>query len=230
VDSVEAALVEAQRKAERLFDDVVRSGLIRPGVLDSEVSKGIDAIARRDYGLKRHWHKRIVRSGPATLLGYYDKVTDRRIEADDLVMLDLGPLFGEWEADFGRTYVLGDDPRRHRLVADVMQAFARGKAFFEATPGLTAGGLYDHVCGLAAEAGWEFGAPTAGHLVGRFPHETSADVSHKLSIRHGNPLDLRAPDATGAKRHWILEIHFVDRAAELGAFTEELLTTPAANL
>jgi hypothetical protein len=32
------------------------------------------------------------------------------------------------------------------------------------------------------------------------------------------------PDASGRKRHWILEIHFVDRAREIGGFYEELLT------
>jgi Xaa-Pro aminopeptidase len=230
MDTTEAALVAAQQKAEHLFGAAISRGLIRPGLLDSEVSDAIHALARRDYGLRRHWHKRIVRSGPGTLLGYHDKAADRRIEADDLVMLDFGPLFGEWEADFGRTYVFGSDPRKCRLVADVMLAFDVGKAYFEATPGLTAGGLYDYVCGLAAEAGWEFGAPTAGHLVGRFPHETAPASPRRLSIRRGNTLDLREPDVRGTKRHWILEIHFVDRAAGFGAFTEELLTSPAARL
>lgn len=225
MDATERALVEAHDKAERLFADVVAGGLIRPGLLDSELSDAIDALARRNYGLKRHWHKRIVRSGPGTVYTYHDEVPDRRIEADDLVLLDFGPLFGEWEADFGRTYVLGDDPHKHQLVRDIGIAFDAGRRHFEVTPGLTAGGLYDYVCGLAARAGWEFGAPTAGHLVGHFPHETSPEP-RKFSIRHGNPVDLREPDARGAKRHWILEIHFVDRAAGIGAFCEELLTTP----
>jgi len=37
-------------------------------------------------------------------------------------------------------------------------------------------------------------------------------------------IDLREPDANGARRHWILEIHFVDRARMIGGFFEELLT------
>jgi Xaa-Pro dipeptidase len=35
---------------------------------------------------------------------------------------------------------------------------------------------------------------------------------------------MRMPDGAGRKRHWILEIHFVDRAREIGGFYEELLT------
>jgi hypothetical protein len=45
-----------------------------------------------------------------------------------------------------------------------------------------------------------------------------------LSICSGNPLRLREPDANGATRHWILEIHFIDRARQFGGFYEQLLT------
>jgi hypothetical protein len=35
---------------------------------------------------------------------------------------------------------------------------------------------------------------------------------------------LREPDGAGAMRHRILEIHFVDRARQIGGLFEELLT------
>jgi hypothetical protein len=35
---------------------------------------------------------------------------------------------------------------------------------------------------------------------------------------------MRTLDASGGQRHWILEIHFVDRAQQIGGFYEELLT------
>ena len=35
---------------------------------------------------------------------------------------------------------------------------------------------------------------------------------------------MRQLDALGRIRHWILEIHFVDRARQFGGFYEELLT------
>jgi len=37
-------------------------------------------------------------------------------------------------------------------------------------------------------------------------------------------LSLREPFEDGRPRHWILEIHFVDRALGYGGFLEELLT------
>ncbi|MGB6451212.1 MAG: hypothetical protein WBE92_10710 [Steroidobacteraceae bacterium] len=89
---------------------------------------------------------------------------------------------------------------------------------------MTAGALYDFVSGLARGAGWEFGAPAAGHLIGQFPHERSPADPGRFSIRHGNELRLRERDDNGRRRHWILEIHFVDRVNSFGGFFEELLT------
>ena len=89
---------------------------------------------------------------------------------------------------------------------------------------MTAGSLYDFVCDLAIEAGWEFGNRTAGHIIGHFPHEKNIGPDARFSIRHGNTIKLRERTPVGAPRHWILEIHFVDRANRFGGFFEELLT------
>lgn len=151
-------LPSAQHQAEELFAEVVSSGLIRPGVLESELSNEIHA-----------------------LLTYYARPPDRRLAADDVVYLDFGPVFNAWEADFGRSYVLGQDPRKHRLVAHITAAFRRGKQLYLDTPDLTAGSLYDDVRALAFEAGWQFGAPTAGHLIGHVPHEHAPGEPRRFS-------------------------------------------------
>ena len=226
MDAVSQALLGAQLKAEALFAEVVQGRLITAGKFESQLSKEIHKLARRRFGVKRHWHKRIARAGVNTLLGFHDECADRRIDADDVVYLDFGLVFEAWEADFGRTFALGSDPVKHRLVEDIGVAFRRGKDYFETNPQLTAGELYDFVAGLAVERGWEFGASTAGHLIGQFPHESDSGESKRFSIRHGNPQLLREPDSKGNPRHWILEIHFVDRARKIGGFFEELLTVP----
>jgi Xaa-Pro dipeptidase len=224
MDAISLSLTSAQDTAAALFAAVVDRGLICAGKLDSELTTEIHELARREFGLRRHWHRRIARSGPNTLLTYHDEAWDRRITDDDIVYLDFGPVFDDWEADFGRSYALGTDVRKHQLVADIAIAFAEGKAFFRQRPDLTCGELYDFVAGLAAPGGWEFGAPTAGHLIGRFPHERAAADPRRFSIRHGNDLRLREPDDNGLRRHWILEIHFIDRHRQIGGFFEELLT------
>ena len=229
MDEVARSLLAAQRKAEALFAEVVASGLIRAGRLESELTEDIRALAQARFGVRRHWHKRVVRAGPNTLLTYYDEPGDRRIAEDDIVYLDFGPLFDHWEADFGRTYALGHDPDKHRLIADLAVAFERGRRLYEDLETLTAGQLYDFVAAEALQYGWEFGAPTAGHLIGRFPHEHAPD-SKRFSIRHGNSISLREPDDAGQPRHWILEIHFIDRQRQIGGFYEQLLTIDGASV
>lgn len=224
MDAAAPQLRAAQQRAAALFEAVIARGILLPGRLESEVSADIHALARAEFGVRRHWHQRVVRAGPNTMLGYGEASADRRIGADDVVFLDFGPVFDTWEADFGRTYVLGNDPRKHQLVRDLATAFRSGKALFENTPQLTAGELYDHVASLAAPGGWEFGAATAGHPIGHFPHENPVRDSCALTIESGNPLRLRQPDADGQVRHWILEIHLIDRARQFGGFLEELLT------
>jgi hypothetical protein len=129
MDPVSESLIAAQNKAAALFAEVADSGMIRAGKLESELTADIHALAQSRFDVRRHWHRRIARSGPNTLLTYYDEPPDRRIADDDVVYLDFGPLFGEWEADFGRTYALGADPVKHRLVGDIEEAFRRGKEF-----------------------------------------------------------------------------------------------------
>jgi Xaa-Pro dipeptidase len=227
VDAVSESLLAAQHKAEALFAEVVSGGLIQPGKLESQLTADIYALAKQRFGVRRHWHKRVVRAGPNTLLTYYDEPADRPIGEDDIVYLDFGPVFEAWEADFGRTYALGEDPAKHRLIADLAVAFEAGRGLYHSNPTLTAGELYDFVAGLAAPRGWEFGAPTAGHLIGHFPHEHSPDPA-RFSIRHGCATSLREPDEAGRQRHWILEIHFIDRKRQIGGFYEELLTVDPA--
>lgn len=227
MDPISAQLLAAQHRAEALFVEVVESGLVTVGKRESDLTHEIYDLAKARFGVRRHWHKRIVRSGPNTLLTYHDGDSDRRIADDDVVYLDFGPVFDAWEADFGRTYVVGSDPAKHRLVGDLALAFARGKYYFQQSPNLTAGQLYDYVAAMAVSFGWEFGARTAGHLIGRFPHERHLTDPAHFSIRHDNPVGLREADESGQPRHWILEIHFIDRRREFGGFYEELLTVDA---
>jgi len=115
-----------------------------------------------------------VRAGRNTLAPYDENPPDLTVAEDDIVFLDLGPVFEELEADFGRTYVVGRSLE------------------IEALPG----------------------------------HQGSICQRQTVSlyVHPKNHSRMRMPDASGRKRHWILEIHFVDRVPEIGGFYEELLT------
>jgi Xaa-Pro aminopeptidase len=144
---------------------VPADGLIPAFFLKNEPSPEIYTLAARRYGVRRHWHRRVVRCGPNTLLTYYDEPPDRRIAADDVVYLDFGPVFNAWEADFGRSYVLGDDPRKHQLVADITVALRRANSSISPRPESHGWRTLRLCLGWPRQASV---APTAGHLIGHF--------------------------------------------------------------
>src|ERR1700691_4765240 len=218
-----AELLEAQSKAERLFSEIDARGLIRPAITEKTLNADIYALAKEMYGITTYWHKRIVRAGKNTLLPYAENPPDLMIGTDDILFLDLGPVFEQWETDFGRTFVLGSDPLKHKLKHDVGQAFAQGKQYFNETPAITSSELFHHAKSLAKKFGWEFGGRIAGTLRGNFPHKKIPDDKVTLYVHPDSHLPMRSLDENGAQRHWILEIHFVDREYELGGFSGETL-------
>ncbi|RYC62573.1 peptidase [Xylaria longipes] len=218
-----ASLLDAQTKALQLFDEIARD-LIRPGVSEKDLSKEIHELGARRHGIKTHRHKRVVRSGPNTLQPYNENPPDRIIEADDILFVDLGPVFEAWEADFGRTYVLGDDPLKKKLRDDLEPVWKDVKSQFDKNPDMTGDELYAAARRTAEREGWEFGGQIAGHLIGSFPHERIPNDKKTLYITEGNQERMKSLGKDGRQRHWILEIHLVDREKQIGGFFEQLLT------
>lgn len=216
-------LLRAQASAEALFDEVVARGIVAAGRSEQAVSDQVRDLANEMFGTTKHWHKRIVRSGPHTLFPYRENPPDRVIEADDIVFADFGPIFEEFEADLGRTYVLGDDPAKRRLAGDLPVIFGAGRRYFAARPGITGAELHAEVARLAGEAGWSLGGRHAGHLVGEFPHEKIDGADIESYIAPGNTTPMRRHDKTGRRCHWILEVHLTDKARQFGGFYEQLL-------
>src|SRR5271168_1860855 len=152
-----AALLQAQQKADQLFKQVEGQGIICPDVLESRINQDIYDLAERMFGISTYWHKRIVRAGSNTLAPYDENPPDLIVGDDDIIFLDLGPVFEEWEADFGRTFVVGSDPVKLKLRDDIAKAFIQGKEYFKRNPDITAVELYRHAQKLARDFGWEYG-------------------------------------------------------------------------
>lgn len=217
-------LLAAQSKAAELFTLVTELGILRAGVRDSEASAAVRALAADRFGVTRHWHKRIVRSGPNTLRPYQENPPDRTMTDDDIVFADFGPVFGQWEADFGRTWVLGDDPVKLRLRNDLSDVFTAGRRFFDGFPAVTGEQLHAEMARLAEARGWALGNFHSGHLVGEFPHQNFDGDRLESMITPGNTKPMRRTDPSGRVAHWILEVHLIDRDRQIGGFYEQLLT------
>lgn len=216
-------LMLAEQKTKELFNTVEERGLIVPGKSELELSGEIVKLAHDLFGIDQYWHKKIVRTGPNTLYPYNGNPPDLVIQKDDILFLDFGPIFDGWEADLGRTYVIGNDPLKLKLKRDVEAAWHEAKAWHAKQSSLTGAAYFNYVTELATRYGWEFAGEIAGHIVGHYPHEQLGAGDMGLDIHPDNHSDILQPDKEGNSRHWILEIHFVDRANKIGGYLEQLL-------
>lgn len=217
-------LIEAETKAAALFEAVQQRQLIQPGKTEKELNSEIFELAFELFGIRQYWHKRIVRAGRNTLLPYAANPENLALQADDILFFDFGPVFEQWEADFGRTYVIGNDARKLKLATDVALAWQQGKAFYEMHKAtLTGADFYQYTKALALQYGWHYGNIHCGHLVGNFPHETIVGDEEIHYIHPDNHTLMSATDQHGNTRHWIYEIHFIDETAGIGGFFEQLL-------
>jgi len=216
-------LLEAQEVALALFKEVEKQQLIVTGKLESELNAEVYQLGESMFGIKKHWHKRIVRAGKNTLKPYKENPENLTIKAKDIIFFDFGPIIENWEADLGRTYVLGNNAKMIKLKEDVESAWFKTKDWFFSQENVTGAQLYQYVCDLAKQYGWQFGGDIAGHLIGEFPHENIKTETYPYYIRPENKNELISLNARGEELHWILEIHFIDTELEIGGFYEQVL-------
>ena len=217
-------LLNAQYISIQFFKAIEANNLIIAGKSEEQLNTEVCDLALKGFGIEKHWHKRIVRSGANTLLPYHENPPDLVLQDDDILFFDFGPIIGDWEADLGRTYVIGNNPVKLKLKNDIEKAWNETKEWFAKHIELKASDLFHYAVQKAKDYGWEFGGEIAGHLIGEFPHEKLEPGNYKLYVHPDNHNDMFSPGADGKKRHWILEIHFVDRKNEMGGFYEQLLT------
>ena len=224
MDSVRLNLVKAEEIAVALFHEVENRNLIVAGKDEETLNTEVFQLAKELFDVDKHWHKRIVRCGENTLHPYKENPPNRIIQKNDILFFDFGPIIDKWEADLGRTYVIGDDPVKLKLKKDIETAWQETKDWFDKQTTLKASELFEFAVTKAKAYGWEFGGEIAGHLIGEFPHESLEPGNYQLYIHPDNHNDMFDLDSHGEKRNWILEIHFIVRDLKIGGFYEQLLT------
>lgn len=217
-------LIEAENMAKQLFDNAINLKLIVPGKTEEEVNYDIYSLAFKLFGIKKYWHKRIVRAGENTIHPYEANPNNIIIKPDDIIFLDFGPVFENWEADVGRTYIIGSDPQKIKIKSDIEAAWFEGRDYyFQNKEWLTGADMFKYTNELAKKYGWLFKNEHCGHLVGNFPHEKLIGDELNNYLHPNNNVLLADADINGDERFWIYEIHFVDKELNYGGFYEQLL-------
>lgn len=157
------------------------------------------------------------------MLPYGTGTPDRVIRVDDIVVIDLGPLFAGHETDFARTVVVGDDPGRRRLVEDLATVGAAAREMFLEQDGLTGRQLHAEMQALTWKAGWSLGTWQVGRLCGQAPAVGGSAPEPCSFIGPDNDEPLRRTAAGGWRAHWILEMRLVDDYSGFGGSFKQLL-------
>jgi Xaa-Pro dipeptidase len=217
-------LIEAEKKAAFLFSEIEKRNLILPGKSEKELNQEIFELAFELFSIKKYWHKRIVRAGKNTLLPYAFNPEILILQEDDILFFDFGPVFEDWEADFGRTYVIGENSRKLKLKNDVEIAWKEGNEFYQQHKNiLTGADFYNFTVDIAKKFDWKYGNEHCGHLIGNFPHEKLLGEEKINYIHPENHQLMSELDVLGEERFWIYEIHFTDEKHQIGGFFEQLL-------
>ena len=218
------SLIHAEEMAVQLFDEIEKIGLIKAGKTENQLNSEIFELAKEMFGIEKYWHKRIVRAGKNTIFPYRENPPDLIINNEDILFLDFGPIFEEWEADLGKTYVLGENAQMLKMKADVETAWYEGYEFYKNNRNsIIAADFYSFTCQLAEKMGWKFGHIHCGHLIGKFPHERIQGEETLNYIHPENLNKMSDPDKSGNERFWIYEIHLLDKSNCFGGFFEQLL-------
>jgi len=200
-------MLEARRRSIDAVNAVAT--MLRPGMRTAEAVAMIDAHLRA-MGAAYNWHPTYVRFGPDTLNTWHRPADrERRLQADDIAVIDIGPVWDGHEGDYGDTFALSGDPDHQRCAQAARAVFDLARQAW--LGGMTGQALYEHAETLAQDFGCELVPEVPGHRVSEFPHALHG--KHRLS------------DADFVPDHgiWVLEIQVRDRVRPIGAFFEDVL-------
>jgi hypothetical protein len=183
----------------------------KPGMVEEDaVEMARDILA--EAGMVRGWHDVYVRFGTNTTKTF-GEASDPGVVlgADDIFLIDIGPVFEAWEGDGGDTFLTGTDVDKARCAGDARTLFHVVRKKWEAEK-TTGRALYDFAVGEARRMGWELNMDLSGHRISEFPHE--AHYAGPMAEVNFTP---------SAGPLWVLEIHIRHPSEKYGAFYEDML-------
>jgi Xaa-Pro aminopeptidase len=182
----------------------------KPGMVEEDaVAMAKDLLAEGD--MVRGWHDVYVRFGTNTLKTFGAPSDPGIVLKDnDIFLIDIGPVWGEFEGDGGDTFTVGDAPDQARCAKDAKKLFHIVRKKWEST-GMSGRELYEFATEEAKKMGWELNMDLSGHRLSDFPHAAIYDGPMAEVDFKPSPL------------LWVLEIHIRHPSAGYGAFFEDML-------
>src|SRR5262249_13973035 len=126
---------------------------ISPGVMEYEVEAALEYEFRRN-GAERPGFPSIVGSGPFSTILHYDK-SERRMQAADVVVVDVGAEYSGYSADVTRTFpVSGKFSSRQREIYQIVLD-AQKAAIAKVKPGAKISDIHQAAANIIRSKGYE---------------------------------------------------------------------------
>ncbi len=211
---VREKLLWARTQSWKVYDEI--RAALKVGMTEEDARKlSLDIFRAR--GVQRHWHRPYVRFGPGTTLTFHQPMqTDYRLQENDPVYLDLGPVWPdpdsslEYEGDVGDTYHLGTNLDA-QTCADVAREIFHTLENQWREERLSGQELYRRALSLAEARGYLLTENVDGHRLSDFPHQ-----------KHSKERLCNVASVPSAEL-WVFEIHIKHPTLPVGAFVEDML-------
>ncbi|MDD5491756.1 MAG: Xaa-Pro peptidase family protein [bacterium] len=143
--------------------------LIKPGFSEQFIARKIDALIR-EKGCEPAF-RTIVASGPGTAVPHH-AVSRRKVQKNDIVMLDFGAIYKGYRSDLTRTIFLGKINKLSQYLYNVVYE-AQTRAIKEVGPGKETQSIDRVARSIIAKAGYgRYFIHTTGHGLGLETHES----------------------------------------------------------
>ncbi|MCX8177632.1 MAG: Xaa-Pro peptidase family protein [Candidatus Bathyarchaeota archaeon] len=163
--------LELMRRAAELACEGMKTAqeVLRPGMMEYEVAAEIE-YAMRNKGSWGTAFETIVASGARSAYPHGGCV-DRKIQAGDLVVIDIGASYRHYRSDMTRTFVAGEPSSKQKQLYELVK-LAQEKAIKAIKPGVKAGDVDAAARSVIEKAGYgENFVHGLGHGVGLEVHE-----------------------------------------------------------
>ena len=215
--------LDAMRRSARIASEVISEApdFVRPGVAELDVAAEIDYRLRRK-GASGPSFETIVASGPRSALPHA-RPTEKRLQKNELVVLDLGAILRHYCSDLTRTVFLGRAPARVRRWYKAVEQ-AQEAAQHALRAGVAAGSIDRAARRLLNQHGLgRYFVHGTGHGLGIEIHEgPRVGRSQKQEIRAGNVVTVEP----GIYMEGVGGIRVEDEVAVHADRTEVLTTAP----
>jgi methionine aminopeptidase len=186
------------------------SSLITSGMTENDAHSIYKELCKK-YPVEKQWHPPKFRFGPNTLKNFRDPSEPYILQEEDIFFIDIGPVVEGHEADYGETFILGDQ-FEHKQIASFSQTLFKEVSSYWSRENIDGAKLYQFAKERARSHDFILNEYSAGHRIGDFPHH----VHFKGKLPECKEEII--PNA------WILEIHLIHPEKKFGAFFEDLLT------